>query len=142
MTISALSIISGMLSLYCCFKAPNVRVPTFLRFIAFNVLAKIFFLQHDIPKEPEFSSVCENVESDMVISETERAKSVGTTCCKTNAYLQAIVNELSFLKNVVKEQESENFITNEWKCFGKVMDRFLFWLCLCGFVLAIICIYA
>ena len=56
--------------------------------------------------------------------------------------LQAIYEELKFLKDVVQGKENEEFIVSEWKCLGKVIDRFMFWLCMLVFVIGVIAIYA
>ena len=103
------------------------------------------FLRKDVPDEPEdFSDSDTNRVSpfnglDNVSNLTAKQQPQGSF---NHIQLQAIYEELKFLKDVVKGKENEKFILSEWKCLGKVIDRLMFWLCMVVFVIGVIVIYA
>ena len=137
MVVSTCSILSAMLSLYLSSKSSAVRVPKSVRFIAFNVLAKLFFLRKEVPEEAEFPDVQKNELMEMV-NVGERPKTAGKMPRLSNDQLEGLRMDLMILKDIVVNREKENFVVDEWKCLGKIIDRLLFWLCFISFVISLI----
>ena len=103
------------------------------------------FLRKDVPDEPEdFSDSDTNRVSPFIGHEniSNLAAKQPPQGSFNQMLLQAMYEELKFLKDVVQGKENEAFVVSEWKCLGKIIDRFMFLLCMVVFVIGIIAIYA
>ena len=140
MIVSTCALASAMISIYLSLQSPAVRIPKPIRFIAFNVLAKLFFLRKEVPEEPNVVGAGEKrMEKnkvnivDLDMPDSTQKKWVGND-------LEGMRCDLMILKNIVVNREQDAFVMDEWKCLGKIVDRLLFWLCTVIFLITILSI--
>ena len=141
MIVSTCALASAMISTYLSFQSPAVPIPKEIRFIAFKVLAKLLFLQKEVPGEPNFSREgAKRMEKNKVnVIELDVPESTQRKC-ECNYDLEVIRRDLMMLKDLVMNKENHDCVTEEWKCLGKIVDRLLFWLCSVVFFITILSI--
>ena len=94
-------------------------------------------MQHSVPEydEEKISPqddddrpiVIENVHSDgtPVKTNSKKMEALGIEMDD----MKKIVNNLTAIRNKIKEKESDEVIVSEWRGVASVVDRFLFWVC-------------
>ena len=140
MIVSTCALASAMISIYLSLQSPAARIPKRIRFIAFNVLAKLFFLQKEVPDEPNVAGAGEKrrEKNKVNIIDLNASDSIPTKWVGND--LEVMRCDLMILKNIVIKKEQEAFVMDEWKCLGKIVDRLLFWLCTVIFLITILSI--
>ena len=99
-----------------------------------------------MPEQPDFYTE-ENGDASKVtpfVSETDTKSAAQKPAglATSNGDLQSIYNEVNFMKEILKDKEIEGFLSGEWKCLGKVIQRLMFWVSTVAFCIALIIIYA
>ena len=134
---STISLISAIVSTNLSFMRPSVRIPHWLRVIAFRGLSTILFCTSEqfdkVNVEHESNEICNKVNLDQ-LDDTN-------TSSNTLKALSKIFEEVRFISLKVRNQEKEDAMLSEWKNMAKIVDRLLFWITVFGLLIVVMSIY-
>ena len=106
---------------------------------------KVLFLRKYLPEQPEFYKETERnqvmpldgKQGTPSVEKLEKKSKPGSE----NEILQSICNKVNAIEEILKGKELDIFLTAEWKCLGKVIERFTFWVCVIVSGIGFITIY-
>lgn len=147
MVITTLSLLTSAFSVYFDTRADGVAVPAWVKVVFFKHLARLFCLRHSVEAvlgdefdDVKVSPVAEKrqrVDASDVVTVESLEDGKCTTKAPTMQRRRADTTEELLLKELRKitaslaESVKAERRHQEWQLLAKVIDRGLFWLCLC-----------
>ena len=159
MGLSTLSVVTSVLVLYLHHRGSHTRLPNWLRYISFHVIAKLFCM-HNFPRvpppvakqpeEPKRCSCCRDSEEKILPRHLQQFKDLAEMEMSlfgslrpdradvgVPLYMRALRHQISTLTDELKmmtesmqRRDEEKQVAAEWQAVARIIDRLLFWIVL------------